>query len=222
MQQKFGLNIPQTLDEIVIQRAMALLIYDMQVGVISQIRNGPEITSRVLHILQAAREGGFRVFFNRYMTLPKEVAGVSQLRMAMDWQHVDSIDKVQPRFLRDSPEFQLVVELSPLRSEVVFDRISMSAFEGTPLNMVLRDCGINAFVIAGVATEVGIDRPSGTLPTRHRRVRRGKRGSCSAVAGQPLPRWKCSHDGHRHNLCEQKQSRSRSPRSTKRLIALSI
>ena len=136
---------------------MALLVYDMQIGVISQIRNGGEITSRVLSLLQAAREGGFRVYFNRYMTLPKEVAGMSQLRMAMDWQHVDSIDKIQPRFLRDSPEFQIVAELSPLRSEGVFDRIAMSAFEGTPLNMVLRDCGINAFVIAGVATEVGIE-----------------------------------------------------------------
>jgi biuret amidohydrolase len=110
-----------------------------------------------LHLLQAAREGGFRVFFNRYMTLPKEVAGVSQLRMAMDWQHVDSIDKIQPRFLRDSPEFQIVSELSPLTSEAVFDRIAMSAFEGTPLNMVLRECGINAFVITGAATEVGIE-----------------------------------------------------------------
>ncbi|MDQ6702702.1 MAG: cysteine hydrolase, partial [Pseudomonadota bacterium] len=47
--------------------------------------------------------------------------------------------------------------LSPLTSEAVFDRITMSAFEGTPLNMVLRDCGINAFVIAGVATKVGIE-----------------------------------------------------------------
>ena len=157
MQQKFGLNIPRTLEEICDPTRMALLVYDMQVGVVSQIRNGPEITSRVLRLLQAAREGGFRVFFNRYMTLPKEVAGVSQLRMAMDWQHVDSIDKIQPRFLRDSPEFQIVSELSPLTSEAVFDRITMSAFEGTPLNMVLRDCGINAFVIAGVATEVGIE-----------------------------------------------------------------
>ena len=166
MQQKFGLNIPRTLEEICDPTRMALLVYDMQVGVVSQIRNGPEITSRVLRLLQAAREGGFRVFFNRYMTLPKEVAGVSQLRMAMDWQHVDSIDKIQPRFLRDSPEFQIVSELSPLTSEAVFDRIAMSAFEGTPLNMVLRDCGINSFVIAGVATEVGTsNRPSGTLPT---------------------------------------------------------
>jgi nicotinamidase-related amidase len=77
--------------------------------------------------------------------------------MAMDWQHVDSIEKIQPRFLRDSPEFQIVSELSPLGSEAVFDRITMSAFEGTPLNMVLRDRGIHAFVIAGVTTEVGIE-----------------------------------------------------------------
>jgi biuret amidohydrolase len=152
MQQKFGLNIPRRLEEICDPTRMALLVYDMQVGVVSQIRNGPEITSRVSHLLQAARAGGFRVFFNRYITLPREVAGVS-----MDWQHVDSIDKLQSRFLRDSPEFQIVSELSPLASEAVFDRITMSAFEGTPLNMVLRDCGINAFVIAGVATEVGIE-----------------------------------------------------------------
>jgi nicotinamidase-related amidase len=77
---------------------------------------------------------------------------------------VDSIDKIQPRFLRDSPEFQICSELSPLRSKAVFDRITMSAFEGTPLNMVLRDCGINAFFIAGVARSAS-DRPSGTLPT---------------------------------------------------------
>lgn len=33
----------------------------------------------------------------------------------------------------------------------------MSAFEGTPLNIALRDCGIKAFIIVGVATEIGID-----------------------------------------------------------------
>jgi nicotinamidase-related amidase len=33
----------------------------------------------------------------------------------------------------------------------------MSAFEGTPLEFALRDCGITAFAIVGVATEVGIE-----------------------------------------------------------------
>ncbi len=33
----------------------------------------------------------------------------------------------------------------------------MSAFEGTWLDFALRDCGNNAFIIVGVATEIGID-----------------------------------------------------------------
>jgi nicotinamidase-related amidase len=33
----------------------------------------------------------------------------------------------------------------------------MSAFEGTPLPIILRDCALNAFAIVGVATEVGIE-----------------------------------------------------------------
>ncbi|MGH8647644.1 MAG: cysteine hydrolase family protein, partial [Gammaproteobacteria bacterium] len=58
---------------------------------------------------------------------------------------------------RDSPGFQLVPELSPLPSEVIFDKITMSAFEGTPVDIALRDCGINSFIIVGVATEIGIE-----------------------------------------------------------------
>ena len=33
----------------------------------------------------------------------------------------------------------------------------MSAFQGTWLDLALRDCGINSFIIVGVATEIGID-----------------------------------------------------------------
>jgi nicotinamidase-related amidase len=33
----------------------------------------------------------------------------------------------------------------------------MSAFEGTPLDMALRDCGVIAFAIVGIAMEIGIE-----------------------------------------------------------------
>ena len=39
----------------------------------------------------------------------------------------------------------------------MFDKLTMSAFEGTWLDFALRDCGINAFIIVGVATEIGIE-----------------------------------------------------------------
>jgi nicotinamidase-related amidase len=157
MESAYGLEIPQNLVEACNPRRTALLVYDMQIGIIGQIRHGRELVVRVKQLLETARAAGVRVFFMRHMSLPKEAAGVVQLRMAMAWQKVSTTADVKPWFLRDSPGFQLVPELSPLPSEVVFDKITMSAFEGTPLDIALRDCGINSFIIAGVATEIGIE-----------------------------------------------------------------
>jgi nicotinamidase-related amidase len=157
MEQAFGLAIPRTLEEVCDPSRMALLIYDMQVGVLSQIKNSEQLIVRVVQVLQAARAAGIRVFFSRHMSLPKELMGVYQLRTAMAWQRVSSVAQVKPWFLRDSPSFQLVPELSPLAGEAIFDKITMSALEGTLLNIALRDCGITAIAIAGVAMEVGIE-----------------------------------------------------------------
>jgi biuret amidohydrolase len=157
MEHAFGLDIPKTLEEVCNRKRMALVVYDMQVGILSQIKNGEHILARVVQVLQAARAAGIRVFFSRHLSLPKELMGVFQLRTAMAWQRVSSVEQVQPWFLRDSPSFQLVPELSPLPGEAIFDKITMSAFEGTFLDIALRDCGINAFAIVGVAMEVGIE-----------------------------------------------------------------
>ena len=97
------------------------------------------------------------MFFTRHMSLPNQVAGVIQLRTAMAWQHVDHVDMVKPAFLRDSPQFQIASAIAPLPSEGVIDKITMSAFEGTFLDIAFRDCGINSFVIVGIALEVGIE-----------------------------------------------------------------
>jgi biuret amidohydrolase len=157
MEHAFGLDIPKTLEEVCNHKRMALVVYDMQIGILSQIKNGEQIIARVVQVLQAARAAGLRVFFSRHLSLPKELMGVFQLRTAMAWQRVSSVEQVQPWFLRDSPSFQLVPELSPLPGEAIFDKITMSAFEGTFLDIALRDCGINAFAIVGVAMEIGIE-----------------------------------------------------------------
>jgi nicotinamidase-related amidase len=83
--------------------------------------------------------------------------GVMQYRMAMAWQGVDDPAAVRPWFLRDSPGFAIVPELEPRPSEAVFDKITMSAFEGTPLTIALRDCGVTAVIFAGIAMEIGIE-----------------------------------------------------------------
>jgi len=157
MQYAFGLQIPETLEEVCHPERMALLVYDMQVGVVNQIPDAAAITQRVTRVLTAARGRGMRVFFSRHISLPNELAGVTQLRRAMLWQHHARALETVPAFPPQSPQAQLLPELAPRPHEAVFDKITMSFFEGTSLGIGMRDCQLVAFAIVGVALEVGIE-----------------------------------------------------------------
>jgi biuret amidohydrolase len=157
MQHHRNLAIPDTLADVSHPDRIALIVYDMQVGVVGQLADGPEVTGRVRRVLAAAREAGVRVFFTRHMTLPTELMGISQLRTAMAWQRKQRVQEIVSPFLRDSVGFEIVPELRPRASEAIFDKLSMSAFEGTPLEFALRDAEVNAFAIVGAAIEVGLE-----------------------------------------------------------------
>ncbi len=157
MRHAFGLSIPQSVPDACDPARMAVLIYDMQVGIVGQIPDGDKIVEACVRIREAARDNGFRVFYTRHMSLPVAAAGVSQLRTAMLWQRVDDPAEVRSSFPQGSPQYELVPELAPGPDEVVFDKITMSAFAATPLDIALRDCGIDAFAVAGIAMEVGIE-----------------------------------------------------------------
>jgi nicotinamidase-related amidase len=157
MKKAFGLPIQQSLQDVCDPSRLALLVYDMQVGIVSQLKGCGPATACVAQVLDTARNAGARIFFTRHMSLPRELMGAFQYRMAMAWQRTDDPAKVQPWFLRDSPGFAIVPELTPRPSEAIFDKLAMSAFEGTPLEMALRDCGITAVAIVGIAMEIGIE-----------------------------------------------------------------
>ena len=150
------MRIPGTLEDLCDPAAMAVVVYDMQAGVLKQLPDGAEAVNRVARVLAAARAGGYPVFFTRHMSLPRRLMGVTQLRTAMAWQRKTDPGQVDSWFLRDSPGFHIVPDLAPAPDEAVFDKLAMSAFAGTPLEMALRDLGIRSFAICGVALEIGI------------------------------------------------------------------
>ena len=152
-----GLEIPETLEDALDPAALALVVYDMQVGVLAQIADGDRVLANVLRLLAAARERGVRTVFMRHYFMPTALQGVYQLRQAKVWQRRARAADTTPLIPYGSPGFQLAPELEPRETEAVIDKITMSAFEATPLDIVLRDCGVNAYLIAGVALEVGIE-----------------------------------------------------------------
>jgi biuret amidohydrolase len=155
--QRHGLDVPQSLSEVCRPEQLGLLIYDMQVGILEQIADRQSVIQNVGEVLEAARGAGVRTYFTRHVTLPVELMGVAQLRMWRAWQRVDRLEDVRSPFLPDAPQTQIVPELRPSDREAVLDKLTLSAFAGTPLELALRGAGVGAMAIVGVATEIGIE-----------------------------------------------------------------
>jgi nicotinamidase-related amidase len=157
MKKAFGLQVPENLRDLVQPSHCALIVYDMQVGIVPQISTGLEIQKQCVALVDAARRAGLRIFHTRHFFLPSSAAGVAQLRRAMLWQRKEEPQETKCFIPQGSPAFQIVPELEPREGEVIVDKITMSAFEGTFLNLAMRDAGIGSFLIAGIALEIGIE-----------------------------------------------------------------
>jgi nicotinamidase-related amidase len=83
--------------------------------------------------------------------------GTTQLRTAMAWQRTSDPEAVKSSFLRGASASEIVPELRPTADELVLDKLSMSAFEGTPLSYALKDCDILGVAVVGIALEIGIE-----------------------------------------------------------------
>lgn len=157
MERVEGLEIPQTLEDACVPERLALLVYDMQVGILGQIDDAERVTEGVRTVLEAARASAVRTVFLRHVTMPRRLMGVAQLRMWRAWQQRDSAADVVSAFPPDADHVQIAPEMEPRPDEAVMDKVTMSAFEGTPLDIVLRDCGVTAVAVVGVALEIGVE-----------------------------------------------------------------
>ena len=157
MDRTLGIDIPDSLEEICAPSRAALLVYDLQVGIVSQIAGGDVVVDRVATLVGSARAAGLRIVYTRHYNVPLGWAGVGQLRMARTWQRVRTASELKQRLMKGSPEVQIVEAVAPRSEDMVLDKVNLSAFEGTPLAFLLRDLGICSLLMAGIALEVGLE-----------------------------------------------------------------
>jgi nicotinamidase-related amidase len=66
-------------------------------------------------------------------------------------------DAEPPRVPRGSAGFEVLVELAPRPTELVLDKNSTSAFVGAPLDLYLRNFGVENLVVTGTSTNHCVD-----------------------------------------------------------------
>jgi nicotinamidase-related amidase len=157
MQHAFGMAVPEPVAEMCQPSRAAVLVYDAQVGILAHVRDRAAVLTQIGRVVEAARRSLVPVVYVRHVSVPPSHMGVAALRTAMAWQRVARAEDVRSSFPHDASATQLVDELEPVAGEPVFDKLGMSAFVGTPLEVVLRDRGVTTLILVGAVLEIGIE-----------------------------------------------------------------
>jgi nicotinamidase-related amidase len=157
MQHAYGVAVPETVAEMCAPDSTAVLVYDVQVGILAHVQDRDGLIERIRSVITAARTAGVPVVYVRHVSVPPTHMGVAALRTAMAWQRTKRAIDVRAAFPPDAPHAQLVDELAPQGAEPVFDKLGMSAFVGTPMEVVLRDRRLTTVVLVGAVLEIGIE-----------------------------------------------------------------
>jgi nicotinamidase-related amidase len=152
-----GKKIPNTLAEIVEPARTALLLWDMEYAIAPNAFNYKDIAANLKMLAGLARRAGVQVFYSvqTHFDIAKEEAGVwVRLRM----KRANVTDAAQLLKEKDDPHGrEIVAELKPEPSDIVFHKRRPDGFIGTDFDLMLRSRGIQAIVIGGVATEGGVE-----------------------------------------------------------------
>ena len=103
----------------------------MQVADLPAGSCGSAITEACRRLRDRCRAAGVPVAYSRRLSVPAHWMGPFQTRMAMAWQRVDRSSLCEAVVPARRAGFELVPELAPRDDEFVFDKLAMSALEGS-------------------------------------------------------------------------------------------
>jgi nicotinamidase-related amidase len=152
-----GKKIASTLAELIEPERTALLLWDMEYAIAPNAFNYKDMLPKMQELAALARRVGVPVFYSvqTAFDLLKEEAGV-WVRVRM--KRAKASDPSQLLKEQEDPHGrEIVEELKPQPQDVVFHKRRPDAFVGTDFDLVLRSKGIKTILIAGVATEGGVE-----------------------------------------------------------------
>ena len=110
-------------------------------------------TRRLLH---AFRRRDLEVVFTRHGALLPDGRDLVLRRRRRDHDALRRTDR-PTLWAKGSFEHEIVAELAPLQHEMIVDKNASSPFNGSGIDQLLRNLGINALVIAGMATDMCVE-----------------------------------------------------------------
>jgi nicotinamidase-related amidase len=141
--------------EDLLSEPFAFVVWDMQKGIAPRTTNYASIIAPIQQLTNAVRSSGDLVIYSRHQSLPLQ----AEARVALRTQWIRSgrdVSALRTPFMPGNEPWEFVDETAALPTDVVIAKTRPSFFVDTPFRSILGHRGIDAILIAGVTTDVGV------------------------------------------------------------------
>jgi nicotinamidase-related amidase len=150
-------DLPKSFAELVAAARTALVLWDLQKGLAGKAPNLASLKQNAATLIAAAEKAGVMVAWSEHSFPPLEQMSGPWLRWMMRRQGVARPEDLKPMFQAGSEEVEWLEGFKPLPHHLVLKKQQPSLFLNTPFDHHLRIKGIRTIVLAGFATDIGID-----------------------------------------------------------------
>lgn len=149
--------VPLSLDAFLEPSQVALVMWDFQKGLAGKALNVDRIRTAAQQLLACAEAHGIPVIWSRHILPPLELTSGPFLLFLMKKQKVTHPDQLEPTMQEGMEDTEFIDGLSPAPHHIVLQKSQPSLFVDTPLDIRLKTLGVKTLVLAGVATDIGIE-----------------------------------------------------------------
>jgi nicotinamidase-related amidase len=149
-------EILESLGEIVRPGHTALVVWDVQNGLVNRIFNKADFLVNLGKLIDGLR-GKVPVFYTLITPMPPEYRSGWNYFTMMRMFGVNDPARLPAFMALGSPEREIPESVKPKDGDIQIDKATPNIFLGTNFDTMLRNRGIKTVIFSGIATEVGVE-----------------------------------------------------------------
>jgi len=150
-------KVPLRTEDFLNPKRVALVMWDMQKGLAGRTAEIEQISKAAKTLILAADHAEIPVIWSRHVLPPLELVPGPFLLFLMKKQKVGHPGLLAPVMQRGTEETEFIPDLAPARHHIVVEKSQPSLFVDTPVDLQLKTMGRDTIVVAGVATDIGVE-----------------------------------------------------------------
>ena len=136
---------------------VALLMWDMQNGLAGKAINIENIKPNAQRLIQAAEALKIPVFWSRHVLPPLDLISGPFKLFLMKKQKVNDPSLLAETMREGGEDVEFLEGFKPAAHHIVIEKSQPSLFVDTSFDLRLKTLGVKTLVIAGVATDIGVE-----------------------------------------------------------------